>query len=102
LAVEFDRVVALDEGGEPGDLAVHAHPPRANQLLCAAPRSDAGAREVRVQSHGAIIGPGKRDGPANAEPSPGSEEEGAIGPRRPPRPTGAVCRRADALPPRPP
>ena len=50
--VELDPVAMRDEGIERAGLAVHAHAPGLDQLVGAAPRGDAGTREVGIQAHG--------------------------------------------------
>ena len=51
LAVDLDDVAPADHGVQLAGLAVDANASRADELVRAAPRRDAGAREVGVQAH---------------------------------------------------
>ena len=50
--VDLDAVAARDERVQLARRTVDAHAARLDQLVCLAPRSDAGPGEVRVQAHG--------------------------------------------------
>jgi len=54
-AVDLDDVARPHVGVQLPRLAIHAHPPCADQLIGAASRPDAGAREVGVEAHRSIL-----------------------------------------------
>src|SRR5436190_938386 len=51
LAVDVDGVAGPDEGVQPARLAVDADAPGLDELVGATPRRDAGARDVRIETH---------------------------------------------------
>ena len=53
--VDLDDIALPHVGVQLSWLAVHAHPPLADELVGAASRRDAGAREVGVEAHGRIL-----------------------------------------------